>query len=62
MKVNKFLALVLALAMVLALAACGGSGNNGGSGSNGSSQHKAGYSGRHDSIHNIVPSFTMIGR
>ena len=36
MKVNKFLALVLALAMVLALAACGGSGNNGGSSSNGS--------------------------
>lgn len=33
MKVNKFLAFVLALAMVLALAACGGSGNNGGSGS-----------------------------
>lgn len=37
MKVNKFLAFVLALAMVLALAACGGSGNNSASGSNGGS-------------------------
>ncbi len=45
MKVNKFLALVLALAMVLALAACGGSGNTGGSGSNGSAPSNAGDTG-----------------